>query len=66
MFPYDFYALGDELHYKFCQYNLEWKCVTMCKDQLACKAHEKNKDNTVLYMLSNGKIHVKGEKTEFH
>lgn len=65
MFPNDFYASGDELHYKFCQCNLEWKCVTTCKDQLCCKAHVKNEDNTVLYVLSNDKIHVKGETTEF-
>lgn len=39
--------------------------LNTCKDHFRSKVHVKNKENTVMYTLSNGKISLKDNKTTF-
>lgn len=58
-FPNDLYMSVDMLFCKYCQHKVDWKHVDMCKDHMRSKACVKNKINTVLDVLSKGKICVK-------
>lgn len=55
-FPNDFTASGDMLYFKFFKHTVNWKCVDMCKDHVWANMHLKNKENTVLHTLSNGRV----------
>lgn len=59
-FPSDSYASGDELYFKFCQHNVVWKCIDVCKYHWQSKALlEKCEENLVLHTLFIGQMSVK-------
>lgn len=59
----DFYASGHTMYCKFRSHNADWKHVDMCKDNSLKTKKNRGKQCTE---LSNVKINVRGEKTEFN
>lgn len=61
-FSKDFSVSGDVPYCRFCQHNVNWKCVDTCKDHLRPKYQVQNTENTAVRVRSNGKISIKGLK----
>lgn len=62
--PINFQTTSMQLHWKFCQHNVDWKAVGSFKDHLGPKVCVKNKEVHSAATLSDGESSVEGLKQQ--